>query len=325
MDPMWNPFAFPPHVPIELPLTSLCDTIDNNFTMHDSRVVSITGYRESENPTTHRFIVLQLRSDETPTRDIWLRLDRRRGAGVSRLELLLFQSSVSKANDLENCWFFCSLIEQHLVGTALSPGSNSEWFVDAGIDIKHINLGGDMRYQIFSQYWADHAAPQLPARERLTFWEQSWNPPLTISSSGASKRKVVCMAGPFDVSSIERIRGITIYTHSSHQGKVRKPERGTSSWFELAVCRPAFPATPQESLTERVVLSLTTHNHPIDSGNGLQEYISMLDESDLLQVASALWDFPGAKLIVFGYAEFDGWKNVVERASISLELAELST
>ncbi|KAF8306156.1 hypothetical protein DL93DRAFT_244496 [Clavulina sp. PMI_390] len=264
MDPMWDPFAFPPQVPIELSLKNLCNTIDSNSAMQNARIISMAGYRQSGSHPTHRFVVLQLRQEGGDGRNIWMRLDRRRGAGVSRFKFVLM-SSGTKANDLaklcadhtqlveqadpleyyktlpdlpplgdfskflrimleellqyhiwpDNCWFFCSIIEQHLVSLVLSPGSNYEWFAAAGLDIKHLDMGNDYRERIFARYWANPFTPPFPLTpEKLQLWEQSWNPPLKISASGPSiEKKVMCMAGPFDPA-FESIRAITIRTIS---------------------------------------------------------------------------------------------------------------
>ncbi|KAF8306157.1 hypothetical protein DL93DRAFT_2088938 [Clavulina sp. PMI_390] len=372
MNPAWDPFAFPPQEPIELSLISLCNTIDRNTTFRNGRVVSISGYRRSDSPTTHRFVILQLRRDDGEGQDIWLRLDRMRGAGVSRIQFVL-GSSVTKSNDIanlcvdraqllrqggsleysrtlpdlpplgdlsrflrimseemlsyqiwpENCWFFCSLIEQYLVSLAICPGSNSEWLVAAGIDIKFADVGTEIRQRIFTRYYADDFISSFPpARERLSLSEQTWSPPLKISSNGTIQNRVLCMAGPVDPS-FESLRGITIHTVSSHQGRVDDPDRGIWSGFDLAVCRPARLEFPQEALDLRLVRTWTSHKHPAvttDNKISLQQYVSSIDQRTLLEVASALWDNPGAILLVIGFAQFTGSKNVVEKVSIELDI-----
>ncbi|KAF8299629.1 WD40 repeat-like protein [Clavulina sp. PMI_390] len=62
----------------------------------------------------------------------------------------------------ENCWFFCSLVQQHLVGLS-DEGllSSKEWFKYAGNDTQYITRGKRIRQKVFLLYWMDSFFPAL--------------------------------------------------------------------------------------------------------------------------------------------------------------------
>ncbi|KAF8292331.1 hypothetical protein DL93DRAFT_2174103 [Clavulina sp. PMI_390] len=47
----------------------------------------------------------------------------------------------------ENCWFFCSLIQQHLAA------STDGWFSHSTHNVKHIEMGNAIRSNVFARYW----------------------------------------------------------------------------------------------------------------------------------------------------------------------------
>lgn len=54
----------------------------------------------------------------------------------------------------ENCWFFCSLIQQHL------GGANTGWFQYG--TLKHTGLANDIRERVNVRIWAGSPIPHLP-------------------------------------------------------------------------------------------------------------------------------------------------------------------
>lgn len=81
---------------IELTLADLCNYIDNERSLQAAEIVSTECYRQPAGAVTHRFVVLELRRLGRNVE--WLRLDRRRGEGVSILRFFAL-SGVTKAND----------------------------------------------------------------------------------------------------------------------------------------------------------------------------------------------------------------------------------
>lgn len=81
---------------IDLPLAKLCTYVDEQQSLQCAQIMATECYSQSSGAVTHRFLLLELRREGR--KDIWLRLDRRRGEGTS---LLKFLSSVgiTKAND----------------------------------------------------------------------------------------------------------------------------------------------------------------------------------------------------------------------------------
>ncbi|KAF8306153.1 hypothetical protein DL93DRAFT_2232698 [Clavulina sp. PMI_390] len=201
---------------IELSLADVCHFIDDGAALRDARIVSVNGYREPAGPVAHRFIVLHLHRSQR--KDIWLRLDRRRGQGISLFKFVM-GSGVTKANDRatlsadqaqlvqqasletsrslqnrptlrdlsrllrivneellryriwpENCWFFCSLIQQHLAGATLAHQPDSEWFIESRVNIQHVKLGKGIRERVFQRYWGDMQPPFNPYSPQLSIY-----------------------------------------------------------------------------------------------------------------------------------------------------------
>lgn len=85
---------------LDIPLESLCSKIDNPGSLQTAEIISTECYRERAGLVTHKFLVLELRR---PGRKVgWLRLDRRRGVGVS-LSRFVGLSGVTKPNDRVCC------------------------------------------------------------------------------------------------------------------------------------------------------------------------------------------------------------------------------
>ncbi|KAF8320416.1 hypothetical protein DL93DRAFT_2164033 [Clavulina sp. PMI_390] len=184
---------------IEFTLADVCGFIDESRALQGAQVISFEGYSEPAGVVTHRFVVLHLRRDGR--KDIWMRLDRRRGQGVSPSRFL-FGSGTTQANDRvgtispggylqtgvadikrldlnqllriitkelqqykiwpENCWFFCSLIQQHLSGVAHGARDIQEsnaWFAESGANVQHAKLGKRIRKRVFERYWGEECIP----------------------------------------------------------------------------------------------------------------------------------------------------------------------
>lgn len=77
-------------------LEDVCSYIDENRSLQTAEIISTECYCEPAGAVTHRFLVFELRRPRRKA--TWLRLDRRRGEGVS-LPRFLTLSGVTKAND----------------------------------------------------------------------------------------------------------------------------------------------------------------------------------------------------------------------------------
>ncbi|KAF8289118.1 hypothetical protein DL93DRAFT_1163770 [Clavulina sp. PMI_390] len=87
---------FPRFGAIELSLADVCSFISEGAALRGAHIISVKGYCEPAGPVLHRFVVLHLR--RVQRKDIWLRLDRRRGQGVSAFRFV-FASGDTQAND----------------------------------------------------------------------------------------------------------------------------------------------------------------------------------------------------------------------------------
>lgn len=79
------------------PLPSFPKLIDEHRSLQRARVISTEAYAAYGGGVTHRFVVLELRRSGKKT--LWLRLDRRRGKGVSTFDLLR-RSGSTPSNDM---------------------------------------------------------------------------------------------------------------------------------------------------------------------------------------------------------------------------------
>ncbi|KAF8321705.1 hypothetical protein DL93DRAFT_1455592 [Clavulina sp. PMI_390] len=160
--------------------------------------------------------------------------------------------------------------------------------------------------------------------EYSTLIERTWESPLRITSMGPLMEQSLCTAGPFDRQLLRSIGGVTIHTFSSHQGWVSSPNAGTWSWFELLVCRPEDPEADREALANRTIFKTQSHEHGVHSGRGLAEWSSgesfTMGQPILEQILDTLWENPGAELVLVGCAQFPGWANYVQKASITLDV-----
>ncbi|KAF8315961.1 hypothetical protein DL93DRAFT_2096595 [Clavulina sp. PMI_390] len=133
--------VIPTHGIIDLPLAEICDYIDQYRSLQQAYIVSSECFSQRVGAVTHRFLVLQLRRP------------RRK----------------------ENCWFFCSLIQQHLAG------ARTGWFVDG--NLKHANLASDIRLRVSSRVWngrkTQSTSQQPAARSIEAPVPEALNPELT--------------------------------------------------------------------------------------------------------------------------------------------------
>lgn len=81
---------------VDLSLTHVCDRIDAHSSLRAAQILSTECYAVKAGAVMHRFIVLELRHQDR--KDVWLRLDRRRGEKVSLLQFLA-ASGMTQAND----------------------------------------------------------------------------------------------------------------------------------------------------------------------------------------------------------------------------------
>lgn len=88
--------AVPRYGVVDLSLPDVCNYIDEHRSLQFAEIVSTECYSEKAGAVTHRFVLLELRRPNR--KDVWLRLDRRRGENVSILRFLAV-SGITKAND----------------------------------------------------------------------------------------------------------------------------------------------------------------------------------------------------------------------------------
>ncbi|KAF8310025.1 hypothetical protein DL93DRAFT_2230586 [Clavulina sp. PMI_390] len=180
---------------IELSLSDFCAYVNERRSLQRATIVSVEGYHQTVGVVKHRFVLLEL--SRHGQKNIWLRLDRRRGKGVSILQFVAARGR-TLANDIaslsgtrarlqasatienswvldeqptladlnrlliiiteeletynlwpENCWFFSSLVEQHLVASAVDP------FHASPTSIKYAELGPSIRARVLARYHAD--------------------------------------------------------------------------------------------------------------------------------------------------------------------------
>lgn len=95
-----DPLLAVPSYVIELTLNNVCDYIDHNDSLRTAEIISTECYRQQAGAVRHRFIILELQRHGR--KGEWLRLDRRRGEGVSILQFFA-GSGTTKANDRVRC------------------------------------------------------------------------------------------------------------------------------------------------------------------------------------------------------------------------------
>lgn len=88
--------AVPRRGVIELSLADVCHYIDDHESLQAVQIISTECYTMPAGAVTHRFVILEL--PRPGRKDVWLRLDRRRGEGVSIMRVLSV-SGVTRAND----------------------------------------------------------------------------------------------------------------------------------------------------------------------------------------------------------------------------------
>ncbi|KAF8319765.1 hypothetical protein DL93DRAFT_2094689 [Clavulina sp. PMI_390] len=81
----------------ELPLREFCTFVDEHRSLQRAMIISVEGYYELIGLVKHRFVVLEL--CRHGQQNIWLRLDRRRGKGVSMLQFVAARG-ITMANDI---------------------------------------------------------------------------------------------------------------------------------------------------------------------------------------------------------------------------------
>ncbi|KAF8306168.1 hypothetical protein DL93DRAFT_245178 [Clavulina sp. PMI_390] len=77
-------------------------------------------------------------------------------AGLMRLLLIITQELDFCSIWPENCWLFCSIIQQYFVA------SDDGWSSDTIQNLKHINLGRSIRRRVFAQYRTNHGTGLHP-------------------------------------------------------------------------------------------------------------------------------------------------------------------
>ncbi|KAF8290244.1 hypothetical protein DL93DRAFT_1099596 [Clavulina sp. PMI_390] len=180
---------------VELSLSDFCAYVNARRSLEEVKITSMESYYELVGVVKHRFIVLEL--CHQGQENIWLRLDRLRGKGVSVLRfvaargktiandvaslssvkarltaratlensrLLGHHPSLAHLNSLltiiteelntykiwpENCWFFSSLVQQHLIATATTATSA------ATLTVKYVGIGATTRHLVFARYHAE--------------------------------------------------------------------------------------------------------------------------------------------------------------------------
>lgn len=93
---------------LHLSLHDLCMYISNHRCLRKATILSTQCYYHNAGVVIHRFLLLELHRENR--KNIWVRLDRRRGEGVSLFSFML-TSGVTKANDT---------VSHHLPGAAVA-------------------------------------------------------------------------------------------------------------------------------------------------------------------------------------------------------------
>lgn len=81
---------------IDFSLADVCRYIDDHKSLQTAEVISTECYSEKKGAATQRFLILELR--RPGRKDIWLRLDRRKGENAPLFRFLAL-SGVTKTND----------------------------------------------------------------------------------------------------------------------------------------------------------------------------------------------------------------------------------
>lgn len=81
---------------LDLTLSEICQYVDAYSSLQAAEIVCTECYAERAGAVLHRFIILELRRENR--KNVWLRLDRRRGKGVSMFQFLA-TAGITKAND----------------------------------------------------------------------------------------------------------------------------------------------------------------------------------------------------------------------------------
>lgn len=81
---------------LDLSLADVCNHIDGHSSLRSAKIVSTECYAMKAGAVMHRFVILELRREGR--KDVWLRLDRRRGNKVSFFRFLA-ASGITQAND----------------------------------------------------------------------------------------------------------------------------------------------------------------------------------------------------------------------------------
>ncbi|KAF8294455.1 hypothetical protein DL93DRAFT_831958 [Clavulina sp. PMI_390] len=84
-------------------------------------------------------------------------------ANLNRLLRIISEELQTYSIWPENCWLFCSLVEQHLAA------AESGWFVHGTRNVRHISMGNAIRSNVFARYW-DGNHPTTLARTCPLQW-----------------------------------------------------------------------------------------------------------------------------------------------------------
>ncbi|KAF8300169.1 hypothetical protein DL93DRAFT_577634 [Clavulina sp. PMI_390] len=94
---------------IELSLSEFCAYVDERRSLQRATIVAVEGYHQTIGIVKHRFALLEI--SRKAQKNIWLRLDRRRGKGVSVLRFVAARGK-TMANDVVGAKQGVSLAEK---------------------------------------------------------------------------------------------------------------------------------------------------------------------------------------------------------------------
>ncbi|KAI5120728.1 hypothetical protein M0805_006434 [Coniferiporia weirii] len=134
----------------------------------------------------------------------------------------------------------------------------------------------------------------------------------SVTASGRSvASRLWWTTEPFSASHLGLPNTVRLSTLSGHQGWVSFPNRGSWSWFELAIVSSAPSQVAKvygynlvKTRANGTLLKWFSHRHPIKQNNSFQNYIGRL-----LGTEHEIWRYlsPGDRLAVFGCAQYPAW------------------
>ena len=131
-----------------------------------------------------------------------------------------------------------------------------------------------------------------------------------VSATDATiQRKVWYITDPFTTDALTNIATVHVVTQSKDQGWVSDSERGSWSWFEIAVAGP--PAFSGQSAMDRIrkrddgtLLSWFSHSNPL----GGKDYT--INKGKFFTQQCELWNFvqDNDSLAIIACAQYPAWK-----------------